>query len=81
MKGLLKPLENFKGTQEQEAAFVSGLYNEIDKVTHFPFEETAFCFIRGTGGRFFHFERERILCRISIVLHSGGSQVRLYQRA
>ena len=32
MKFLLKPLENFKGTQEQETAFSNALYGEIDKV-------------------------------------------------
>ena len=33
MKGLLKPLENFKGTLVQEAEFVSALYAEIEKVS------------------------------------------------
>jgi SPX domain protein involved in polyphosphate accumulation len=32
MKGLLKPLENFKGSLVQEAEFVSALYAEIEKV-------------------------------------------------
>ncbi len=33
MKGLLKPLENFKGTSHEEAEFVSALYAEIEKVS------------------------------------------------
>jgi hypothetical protein len=35
MKGLLKPLENFKGTSLEEAEFVSALYAEIEKVSKF----------------------------------------------
>jgi hypothetical protein len=40
MKGLLKPLENFKGTLLEETEFVSALYAEIEKVSVFSLQKS-----------------------------------------